>query len=163
MYFLKKLLNLKGDDGFIMNQVLVAEWYIMGLWPLVYSMLLLPTGRRYFSILIFRLSFHNFCPLVGTLLRIYFPLTFKPMFGNTVDMSEPQWLTVILQKIQSANHGGSPWFWHIYGDIKHTLIARWRFIYSFCINPGLCTFVIFIKSSAFASLPNTLSSAYVGR
>ncbi|WJX33208.1 hypothetical protein P8452_21438 [Trifolium repens] len=45
MYFLKKLLNLKGDDGFIMNQVLVAEWYIMGLWPLVYSMLLLPTGR----------------------------------------------------------------------------------------------------------------------
>lgn len=45
MYFLKKLLNLKGDDGFRMNQVLVSEWYIMGLWPLVYSMLLLPTGR----------------------------------------------------------------------------------------------------------------------
>ncbi|GFQ03012.1 hypothetical protein PHJA_002445000 [Phtheirospermum japonicum] len=45
LYFLKKLLNLKGDDGFEMNQVLVAEWYIMGLWPLVYSMLLLPTGR----------------------------------------------------------------------------------------------------------------------
>ncbi|GAU18552.1 hypothetical protein TSUD_325420 [Trifolium subterraneum] len=45
MYFLKKLLNLKGDDGFRMNEVLVAEWYIMGLWPLVYSMLLLPTGR----------------------------------------------------------------------------------------------------------------------
>ncbi|XP_050383005.1 uncharacterized protein LOC126799783 [Argentina anserina] len=45
MYFLKKLLNLKGDDGFRMNQVLVSVWYIMGLWPLVYSMLLLPTGR----------------------------------------------------------------------------------------------------------------------
>ncbi|RVW46264.1 hypothetical protein CK203_096244 [Vitis vinifera] len=46
VYFLKKLLNLKGDDGFRMNDVLVSLWYIMGLWPLVYSMLLLPTGRR---------------------------------------------------------------------------------------------------------------------
>ncbi|RWV98220.1 hypothetical protein BHE74_00042556 [Ensete ventricosum] len=46
MYFLQKLLNLRGDDGFVMNQVLVALWYIMGLWPLVYSMLLVPTGRR---------------------------------------------------------------------------------------------------------------------
>ncbi|KAJ6723864.1 hypothetical protein OIU74_008259 [Salix koriyanagi] len=45
MYFLEKLLNLKGDDGFRMNSVLVSLWYIMGLWPLVYSMLLLPTGR----------------------------------------------------------------------------------------------------------------------
>lgn len=45
MYFLKKLLNLKGDDGFQMNQVLVGLWYIMGLWPLVYSMLLLPSAR----------------------------------------------------------------------------------------------------------------------
>ncbi|XP_073122962.1 uncharacterized protein [Henckelia pumila] len=44
-YFLKKLLNLDGDDGFKMNEVLVALWYIMGLWPLVYSMLLLPTAR----------------------------------------------------------------------------------------------------------------------
>ncbi|KAK3034009.1 hypothetical protein RJ639_033294 [Escallonia herrerae] len=45
MYLLKKLLNLKGDDGFQLNEVLVSLWYIMGLWPLVYSMLLLPTGR----------------------------------------------------------------------------------------------------------------------
>ncbi|CAL9105448.1 unnamed protein product [Musa acuminata var. zebrina] len=45
IYFLQKLLNLRGDDGFVMNQVLVALWYIMGLWPLVYSMLLVPTGR----------------------------------------------------------------------------------------------------------------------
>ncbi|CAK8567021.1 unnamed protein product [Lathyrus sativus] len=45
VYFLKKLLNLEGDDGFKMNEVIVSEWYIMGLWPLVYSMLLLPTGR----------------------------------------------------------------------------------------------------------------------
>ncbi|KZV20920.1 hypothetical protein F511_08834 [Dorcoceras hygrometricum] len=44
-YFLKKLLNLEGDDGFKMNEVIVALWYIMGLWPLVYSMLLLPTAR----------------------------------------------------------------------------------------------------------------------
>ncbi|GMH12560.1 hypothetical protein Nepgr_014401 [Nepenthes gracilis] len=45
MYFLEKLLNLKGDDGFRMNEVLVSLWYIMGLWPVAYSMLLLPTGR----------------------------------------------------------------------------------------------------------------------
>ncbi|CAL5390831.1 unnamed protein product [Camellia sinensis] len=45
MYFLEKLLNFKGDDGFRMNEVLVSLWYIMGLWPLAYSMLLLPTGR----------------------------------------------------------------------------------------------------------------------
>ncbi|XP_042521148.1 uncharacterized protein LOC122094417 [Macadamia integrifolia] len=45
MYFLQKLLNLKGDDGFIMNEVLVSLWYIMGLWPLLYCMLLLPSGR----------------------------------------------------------------------------------------------------------------------
>ncbi|KAL1336896.1 uncharacterized protein [Arachis hypogaea] len=43
MYFLQKLLNLKGDDGFRMNEVLVSLWYIMGLWPLAYSMPLLPT------------------------------------------------------------------------------------------------------------------------
>ncbi|KAI3831718.1 hypothetical protein MKW92_047672 [Papaver armeniacum] len=45
IYFLEKLLNLRRDDGFEMNQVLVSLWYIMGLWPLVYSMLLLPSGR----------------------------------------------------------------------------------------------------------------------
>ncbi|CAI0383405.1 unnamed protein product [Linum tenue] len=45
MYFLLKLCNLKGDDGFRMNEFLVSLWYIMGLWPLAYSMLLLPTGR----------------------------------------------------------------------------------------------------------------------
>ncbi|KAK6116313.1 hypothetical protein DH2020_049940 [Rehmannia glutinosa] len=60
LYFLKKLLNLKGDDGFEMNQVLVALWYIMGLWPLVYSMLLLPTARRNYYL---RLSWVFFFPL----------------------------------------------------------------------------------------------------
>ena len=51
LYFLKKLLNLKNDDGFKMNEVLVSLWYIMGLWPLIYSMLLLPSGRRYLHLL----------------------------------------------------------------------------------------------------------------
>lgn len=51
VYFLEKLLNLRGDDGFVMNEVLVSLWYIMGLWPLVYSMLLLPTGRRSLPVL----------------------------------------------------------------------------------------------------------------
>ncbi|CAI9772590.1 unnamed protein product [Fraxinus pennsylvanica] len=46
LLFLGKILNLKRDDGFQMNEVIVALWDIMGLWPLVYSMLLLPTGRR---------------------------------------------------------------------------------------------------------------------
>ncbi|XP_022140723.1 uncharacterized protein LOC111011318 [Momordica charantia] len=45
LYFLKKLLRLKSDDGFKMNEVLVSLWYLMGLWPLVYGMLLLPSGR----------------------------------------------------------------------------------------------------------------------
>uniref|UniRef100_A0A803MGM5 Cardiolipin synthase N-terminal domain-containing protein n=1 Tax=Chenopodium quinoa TaxID=63459 RepID=A0A803MGM5_CHEQI len=45
MYFLKKLSNLIGDDGFEMNRLLVSLWYIMGLWPIVYSMLLIPSGR----------------------------------------------------------------------------------------------------------------------
>ncbi|XP_021724442.1 uncharacterized protein LOC110691795 [Chenopodium quinoa] len=45
MYFLKKLSNLIGDDGFEMNRILVSLWYIMGLWPIVYSMLLIPSGR----------------------------------------------------------------------------------------------------------------------
>ncbi|CAN0927282.1 hypothetical protein LINGRAHAP2_LOCUS35812 [Linum grandiflorum] len=45
LYFVQKLCFLKGDDGFRMNEVLVSLWYIMGLWPLAYSMLLLPTGR----------------------------------------------------------------------------------------------------------------------
>ncbi|PKA58662.1 hypothetical protein AXF42_Ash008949 [Apostasia shenzhenica] len=43
-YFVQKLF-LNGDDGYRMNEVLVALWNSMGIWPLVYSMLLLPTGR----------------------------------------------------------------------------------------------------------------------
>lgn len=59
VYFLEKLLNLRGDDGFVMNEVLVSLWYIMGLWPLVYSMLLLPTGRR--SLPVLHLCSSYFC------------------------------------------------------------------------------------------------------
>ncbi|CAM6084849.1 unnamed protein product [Calypogeia fissa] len=44
-YFIEKLVGLHSDDGFIMNKVLVAEWYFMGLWPLIYSSLLIPSGR----------------------------------------------------------------------------------------------------------------------
>ncbi len=73
MYFLQKLLNLKGDDGFRMNEVLVSLWYIMGLWPLVYSMLLLPTGRRYLSFL----SLVNQWFHVPFLLQIFFLMCYK--------------------------------------------------------------------------------------
>ncbi|KAI3753516.1 hypothetical protein L2E82_25571 [Cichorium intybus] len=45
LYLVKKLVNLIGDDGFQLNHVIVALWNIMGLWPLVYSMLLIPSGR----------------------------------------------------------------------------------------------------------------------
>ncbi|XP_031385716.1 uncharacterized protein LOC116199491 [Punica granatum] len=45
MFFLLKSSFLKGDDGFRMNEEIVSLGYIMGSWPLVYSMLLLPTGR----------------------------------------------------------------------------------------------------------------------
>ncbi|KAK1439753.1 hypothetical protein QVD17_05573 [Tagetes erecta] len=45
MYLLKKLCYLIGDDGFQPNRVIVSLWNIMGLWPIVYSMLLIPSGR----------------------------------------------------------------------------------------------------------------------
>ncbi|MFS7983872.1 hypothetical protein Hanom_Chr11g00979751 [Helianthus anomalus] len=45
MYLLKKLCYLIGDDGFQPNPVIVSLWNIMGLWPIVYSMLLIPSGR----------------------------------------------------------------------------------------------------------------------
>ncbi|XP_051151899.1 uncharacterized protein LOC127265915 [Andrographis paniculata] len=49
VYFVKKLLFWIRDDGFEMNRVLVAVWNMMGIWPLVYSMLLIPTARSYKS------------------------------------------------------------------------------------------------------------------
>ncbi|XP_076936678.1 uncharacterized protein LOC143603899 [Bidens hawaiensis] len=45
MYLIKKLCYLIGDDGFQPNPVIVSLWNLMGLWPLVYSMLLIPSGR----------------------------------------------------------------------------------------------------------------------
>ncbi|XP_023752143.1 uncharacterized protein LOC111900493 [Lactuca sativa] len=45
MYLVKKLCYLIGDDGFQLNHVIVSLWNIMGLWPLLYCMLLIPSGR----------------------------------------------------------------------------------------------------------------------
>ncbi|KAJ7527547.1 hypothetical protein O6H91_16G060700 [Diphasiastrum complanatum] len=45
LYFVLKLSGLKGDDGFLMNPVLVSIWLFMGMWGVIYSMLLLPSGR----------------------------------------------------------------------------------------------------------------------
>ncbi|KAL3687202.1 hypothetical protein R1sor_013511 [Riccia sorocarpa] len=44
-YFIQKLSGLYGDDGFAMNKVLTAEFFMMGLWPLLYTALLIPSGR----------------------------------------------------------------------------------------------------------------------
>ncbi|BBN07208.1 hypothetical protein MPTK1_4g01920 [Marchantia polymorpha subsp. ruderalis] len=44
-YFIEKLIGLHGDDGFAMNKVLTGEWLMMGLWPLIYTCLLIPSGR----------------------------------------------------------------------------------------------------------------------
>lgn len=52
-----------------MNEVLVSLWYIMGLWPLVYSMLLLPTGRRYLSV------FYRFFQHVTTIYHSVFTMS----------------------------------------------------------------------------------------
>ncbi|MCO5564684.1 hypothetical protein L7F22_018351 [Adiantum nelumboides] len=45
-YFLEKLLNPKSDEGFELNLVMTCLWYLMGLWPAIYWMLLIPSGRR---------------------------------------------------------------------------------------------------------------------
>ncbi|CAI5476688.1 unnamed protein product [Closterium sp. Yama58-4] len=44
-YFLEKLLNLRGDDGFVMNQVLVTLWNLMGVMPGIYAATLVPASR----------------------------------------------------------------------------------------------------------------------
>lgn len=44
-YFVKKLLGLSGDDGFRMNQVLFCLWNVMGVIPLIYAQLLIPSAR----------------------------------------------------------------------------------------------------------------------
>lgn len=45
-YFIEKLVGLRSNDGFVINTVLFCEFYIMGLWPIVYSSLLLPSARN---------------------------------------------------------------------------------------------------------------------
>lgn len=45
LYFLQKLFFMKADDGFQMNRVLVCLWNVMGIWPAIYWMLLVPSGR----------------------------------------------------------------------------------------------------------------------
>lgn len=43
-YFIEKFLNLT-DDGVVLNQVFSALFYIMGIWPMIYSALLIPAGK----------------------------------------------------------------------------------------------------------------------
>ena len=45
-YFIEKLVGLRSDDGFTINTILFVEFYIMGLWPLIYASLLLPSARN---------------------------------------------------------------------------------------------------------------------
>lgn len=45
-YFIEKLVGLRSNDGFVINTILFCEFYIMGLWPVVYSSLLLPSARN---------------------------------------------------------------------------------------------------------------------
>jgi hypothetical protein len=44
-YFLGKLTLLIRDD-YPINQVLLSEFNIMGIWPAIYTALLIPSGRR---------------------------------------------------------------------------------------------------------------------
>lgn len=43
-YFIEKFLNIT-DDGVVLNQVFTALFYIMGIWPMIYSALLIPAGK----------------------------------------------------------------------------------------------------------------------
>lgn len=44
-YFVEKLLFLGVDDGVKINAVFTQLWNMMGLWPAIYSALLVPSGR----------------------------------------------------------------------------------------------------------------------
>ena len=46
MYLLRKFLNLEEPDGVSINAVFTALFYVMGLWPLMYTALLVPAGRN---------------------------------------------------------------------------------------------------------------------
>ncbi|KAG0583509.1 hypothetical protein KC19_3G142500 [Ceratodon purpureus] len=45
-YFIEKLVGLRSNDGFAINTILWCEFFIMGLWPMIYSSLILPSGRN---------------------------------------------------------------------------------------------------------------------
>lgn len=44
-YFIEKLANLGEDDGVAMNTVLVSVFNLMGIYPIIYSALLIPSAR----------------------------------------------------------------------------------------------------------------------
>ncbi|KAL4426167.1 hypothetical protein ABPG77_007449 [Micractinium sp. CCAP 211/92] len=45
MYFLEKLVGLGVDDGVAINSIVQHLFLIMGVWPLVYTALLIPSGK----------------------------------------------------------------------------------------------------------------------
>lgn len=45
-YFIEKLVGLRSDDGFVINTILWCEFFIMGLWPVIYCSLILPSARN---------------------------------------------------------------------------------------------------------------------
>jgi hypothetical protein len=44
-YFLEKLVGLGVNDGVPMNEVFTQLFFIMGVWPLLYTALLIPAGK----------------------------------------------------------------------------------------------------------------------
>lgn len=45
-YFIEKLVGLRSNDGFVINTILTCEFFIMGLWPVIYCSLILPSARN---------------------------------------------------------------------------------------------------------------------
>jgi hypothetical protein len=46
MYLLRKFLNLEEPDGVSINAVFTSLFYVMGLWPLMYTALLIPAAKN---------------------------------------------------------------------------------------------------------------------
>jgi hypothetical protein len=46
MYLLRKFLNLEEPDGVSINTVFTSLFYVMGLWPLMYTALLIPAAKN---------------------------------------------------------------------------------------------------------------------
>lgn len=45
MYFIEKLVGLGANDGVKVNTVLANMSFLMGVWPAIFSALLLPSGK----------------------------------------------------------------------------------------------------------------------